>query len=753
MSNVQVHWKERVGAWVIAAVVLALFVEAGVSCWFFNIKVAEMVDENTAQVRADKYAVAKDTLRAEVNMAYNVLERFYQRSQDMEALKQKKYKELKRIVKAVATQVQKIYQAEKGVLSEQELKNRLKKLVAAVRYDGTNYLWINDLHPTMIMHPIKPALNGRDLSNFTDKKGNKLFVKMAEVCKRHGEGMVVYYWPKPGETEAKLKISYVCLIPGLNWVIGSGAWVEDITAAMKKEALAQIARMRYGKKYFWINDMHPRMVMHPIKPALNGKDLSGYQDKRGTYLFKEMVRVCAAKGEGFVKYWWGKPGEQGEFPKLSFVKLFRPWGWVIGIGAYTDDIEASVAKTKSEFAARMRSLSIWVGVMAIVLAGAMVALLVTLIRKRVNGPLYGLMHFATQIASGNLAARPEGSFAGEFAVLKDAIVSMVDKLEAKIEEAENLSRQSKEEARKAQEAMIHAEEARKHAEARQTAMIEAASRLEKVVEKLISSSEQLAAQSEQALKGARTQRQRTEETATAMEEMTATVLEVAKNASTAAEETEEARTRAESGAQVVDEASKAIEMINELTDRLKQNMGSLKEKAGGISQVMTVISDIADQTNLLALNAAIEAARAGEAGRGFAVVADEVRKLAEKTMAATREVGDAISEIQSEVEKNVGEMNKVAGSVKKGTELAGESHKALQEIVKLVIDVTDQVRAIATASEEQSAASEEISRSVEDIKNISEETAKGMEETRSAIESLVHLAEELRALTEELAKG
>jgi len=231
------------------------------------------------------------------------------------------------------------------------------------------------------------------------------------------------------------------------------------------------------------------------------------------------------------------------------------------------------------------------------------------------------------------------------------------------------------------------------------------------------------------------------------------VLEVAKNASTAAEETEEARTRAESGAQVVDEASKAIEMINELTDRLKQNMGSLKEKAGGISQVMTVISDIADQTNLLALNAAIEAARAGEAGRGFAVVADEVRKLAEKTMAATREVGDAISEIQSEVERNVGEMNKVAGSVKKGTELAGESHKALQEIVKLVIDVTDQVRAIATASEEQSAASEEISRSVEDIKNISEETAKGMEETRSAIESLVHLAEELRALTEELAKG
>jgi methyl-accepting chemotaxis protein len=521
---------------------------------------------------------------------------------------------------------------------------------------------------------------------------------------------------------------------------------------MKKEALAQIARMRYGKKYFWINDMHPNMVMHPIKPALNGKDLSGYQDKRGTYLFKEMVKVCAAKGEGFVKYWWGKPGKQGEFPKLSFVKLFRPWGWVIGTGAYTDDIESSVNKTRAEFTTRMRSLSIWVGAIAVVLAVAMIALCLTLIRKRVNRPLYVLMDFATQIASGNLTARPEGSFAGEFAVLKDAIVSMVDNLEAKIEEAEDLSRQSKEEARKAQEAMIHAEEARKHAEAREAAMIEAASRLEKVVENLISSSEQLSAQSEQALKGAKIQKQRTEETATAMEEMNATVLEVARNASSAAEETEEARSRAEGGADVVSEAAKAIEMINELTDKLKTNMGSLKEKAGGISQVMTVISDIADQTNLLALNAAIEAARAGEAGRGFAVVADEVRKLAEKTMAATREVGQAISEIQSEVEKNVGEMNKVAGSVQKGTELAGESHKSLQEIVDLVVNVADQISAIAEAAREQSSASNEISSSIVDIKDAAEDAASGIEETRDAVEALERLAEELRGMIEELVK-
>ncbi len=124
-----------------------------------------------------------------------------------------------------------------------------------------------------------------------------------------------------------------------------------------------------------------------------------------------------------------------------------------------------------------------------------------------------------------------------------------------------------------------------------------------------------------------------------------------KNAAQAAESADNARTQAEKGAKIVDEAVSAINEINVLTEKLKANMDVLKEKADGISQVMTVISDIADQTNLLALNAAIEAARAGEAGRGFAVVADEVRKLAEKTMNATKEVGDAINEIQEEVKK------------------------------------------------------------------------------------------------------
>ena len=179
-------------------------------------------------------------------------------------------------------------------------------------------------------------------------------------------------------------------------------------------------------------------------------------------------------------------------------------------------------------------------------------------------------------------------------------------------------------------------------------------------------------------------------------------------------------------------------------------MGQLNTQAQAISNIMNVISDIADQTNLLALNAAIEAARAGEAGRGFAVVADEVRKLAEKTMTSTHDVGSAIKAIQESTAKSVAAMDMAAAQVDNATGFANQSGQALGEIVTTVESTADQVNAIAAASEEQSLASEEINRSISTVNEAVQQTAQAMNEASGAVGDLARQTRTLTSLIAEM---
>ena len=282
---------------------------------------------------------------------------------------------------------------------------------------------------------------------------------------------------------------------------------------------------------------------------------------------------------------------------------------------------------------------------------------------------------------------------------------------------------------------------------------DAARQASDVSDLMASAAAQLSAQIEQSSRGSEVQRQRVQETATAVEEMNATVLEVAKNASAAAERSAEAGRKAKDGAEIVTQVVSAIGTVQREAAGLKENMGTLGRQAEDIGKIMGVISDIADQTNLLALNAAIEAARAGEAGRGFAVVADEVRKLAEKTMNATKEVGEAIGGIQSGARETVARMEAAVSAVEQATALSGKSGAALGEIVELVENAGDQVRSIATASEEQSAASEEINRSVNEINAIASEMADGMEQSARAVSDLAGQAQTLNDLIARLQSG
>jgi len=250
--------------------------------------------------------------------------------------------------------------------------------------------------------------------------------------------------------------------------------------------------------------------------------------------------------------------------------------------------------------------------------------------------------------------------------------------------------------------------------------------------------------------GAEQQNSRMSETLAAMAEMNGTVLEVARNAAQAAETSAQARKQAEDGAGVVGKVVDGIAQVQREALALKNDMSALGSQADAIGRIMNVISDIADQTNLLALNAAIEAARAGEAGRGFAVVADEVRKLAEKTMSATKEVGEAISGIQQGTSSSIASVDRAVRRIDEATALAGQSGHSLQQIVRLVETASDQVRSIATASEEQSAASEEINRSIEEVSTISRATAQDMTQAARAVDDLADRARVLREIIQSL---
>ncbi len=393
-------------------------------------------------------------------------------------------------------------------------------------------------------------------------------------------------------------------------------------------------------------------------------------------------------------------------------------------------------------------------VLALILGLVVIFIAISFLNKTIVEPIVSLATFARDVSmefsSDEVLDLTEGGKDNnEITLLDRHLHEMVDKLRQEIDKSKEASLTSEQMAQEAEEARKRAEEAMKKAKDNEERLLRAAQEINEDAEKIFSLSEELSRQADEVAEGADLQKQRVVETATAMEQMNATVLEVAKNAASAAENAQDAKERAENGAEVVDRAVSAINEINELTERLKENMEVLNNKANNISTVITVISDIADQTNLLALNAAIEAARAGEAGRGFAVVADEIRKLAEKTMNATKEVGNAITEIQEEVRKDVEEMENVATSVEKGTALARESRGALEEIVKLVVSISDQISAIAAASEEQSAASDEINRSISEISDVSDATVNNIENIRTSIQDLVELAGALKKLMEE----
>ena len=396
------------------------------------------------------------------------------------------------------------------------------------------------------------------------------------------------------------------------------------------------------------------------------------------------------------------------------------------------------------------SNSIWIGVGLLVFQ----LILSLVLGIKISAPIRKITAYAQAVADGNNEAQLDVYSRDDMGQLADSLRTMEDNLRKLVRDASEKAEEAHKMGEEAKLAMEEARVAQAQAEqAKREGMISAAAQIEEVVGQLNASINDISEQVENTSGALDHAASRLAETATAMEEMNSTVLEVAKNAGGASDISNAAKRKAEVGSEIVSRAVVGIQEVQRQSQALRDGMAQLDDHAKAISQIMGVISDIADQTNLLALNAAIEAARAGEAGRGFAVVADEVRKLAEKTMSSTTDVGNAIAAIQQSAGQSIQQVEKAVGNISDATEYSNKSGEALKEIVGMVDQTADEVRAIAAASEQQSATSEEINKSVADVNHIAASTSQSMQVAMKELESLRALARSLMDLIEHMKKA
>ena len=388
-----------------------------------------------------------------------------------------------------------------------------------------------------------------------------------------------------------------------------------------------------------------------------------------------------------------------------------------------------------------------VGLLAAGCGAALVGLVVVVVRM--NSKYNALMTFVSAVQGGDrnavLPGEGDNNF-GKVASGFNQIVKYIRELEEKLKTSENVAREADD---KASFALKQAEQAREHGEAARCQGLLSASRtLEASVRGIREAADSLSSSSDKASSGAADQQRYIGEAVSAMEQMNAAVAETAANAEAAAGDAEQAREFARSGEDVVARTVESIASVSGNSRSLVDQVAALGSRAEGVGKIMDVISDIADQTNLLALNAAIEAARAGEAGRGFAVVADEVRKLAEKTMDATRDVGVAIEGIQQQVGQTINGVKEMAGLADSAAGLANESGAALQQIVTVSGNSAERIRSIASAASQQSVASEQVTRTMTAVHDISRATGEGMVEAVEATAGLAERVNDLATMTD-----
>jgi len=499
--------------------------------------------------------------------------------------------------------------------------------------------------------------------------------------------------------------SAVSLIASYQAQAQAGSLSED---QAKRQALLAVKALRYGHNdYFWVNDMAPTMLMHPIKPELDGRDISQTRDPNGKALFVEMVKVVQAQGEGQVDYMWARTSGGTPVPKISYVKGFTPWGWVVGSGVYVDDMEAAITSMRHQV----------MGIAAALISG--VFLIMHLMARSISQPISQITQAMHQISNDQFNVRISdtdlNNEIGRLAQAAETFRQKGQKLQALTDQAQ-------------------AEAVRQSA--RQTFLSEQTRLFERTVQSALAGMREVA----QEMGGCAESLDRVaQESSHKAQDVVHSSSRAASNVTTVATATEELSASVHEITRQVKNSTTMTTSAVQTAQTSTRTIAELSSAADRIGSVVQLISEIAAQTNLLALNATIEAARAGAAGKGFAVVANEVKSLANQTAKATEEITAQVAQMRGVVE---------------------QSTAATADIVRSINEMDHVSSTIAAAVEQQGAATSEISRNVQqasgDTQAVTQaiaEVAQAAEQTRQISLDALQISERVQKHTSELAQA
>ncbi|NGZ07649.1 MAG: bacteriohemerythrin [Magnetococcales bacterium] len=516
----------------------------------------------------------------------------------------------------------------------------------------------------------------------------------------------------------------------------------------KEGAKTMVRGLRYGENdYFWINDLEARMVMHPIKPELEGKDLSDFKDPLGKKLFLAFIDVANREGAGFVDYLWDRPNGQvtERVPKISYVMLFKPWGWIIGSGIYIDDIGKTVQQD-------VLWLLMELALIALVLVGFAIWIARTILQQ-VGGDLHQVEQAVHALAHGDMTIRITGRANRPVTGMASAVNRLADRLErimrlinlhsggitACVSELIKIRDMVGTDADKSLQIVRSVSE-------KNTALAEEVHSITQSLTKETESIDAVAQAAAEVSSNIITIAAGAEEASANIATMAAAAEEITANIAGVNNSLSRVDESVKAVADSIDNITTALEEINRRCQNasaesetahshaigVREVMQRLSESAQEIGDVVDIINNIAEQTNMLALNASIEAAGAGDAGKGFAVVANEVKDLARQTSDATRLILEKIHRIQG----NTREAAEANSSVAQSIDRINEANREITDSVEL-----------------QSGAMAQISHAMDEVTHAAGEVTRNAWELGSAAQEVARAAQEAAAGTGEVARS